>query len=258
MSAGKSKLTYRGDWTFSVQKSFILCPDISAGAKVVYLAIKSFCSPNEKTAFPSSKTLSKALSMSRDTVLKYSKELQTAELLEATQSVAEKGRFSHTVYVLNEFFDRSGNSPLRRNTVAEKVDTKIPQKTTEEIPVISPPDGEAPPKQPEDEPELKRRHREFTKLWCEEYEQTFGRPYKHGGAKDGAAIKRLLASSGRSPEELLAVARLAWRFPKLFNCKQAASLTGFDSRFNEIVAEVAHLLPKKPATAQPKGGPEDF
>jgi hypothetical protein len=70
------RLIYKGEWTFTVAKKFVLNPNLSIGAKIVYLAIRSFCSHGEDSAFPSSQLLSAALNINRSTVFKYVSELK--------------------------------------------------------------------------------------------------------------------------------------------------------------------------------------
>lgn len=88
--------------------------------------------------------------------------------------------------------------------------------------------------------------RVFTDAWCEAYSAHFGYQYAFSGAKDGAAADRLLKTGVPQPE-LIRIAKLAWGNPTGFNSKQAVSLAGFASRFNEIRAEVA----SSPAPAKP-------
>jgi hypothetical protein len=61
------------------------------------------------------------------------------------------------------------------------------------------------------------------------------------------AASRLL-KLGVPVADILKAARRAWKKPDGFNCKQAASLAGFASRFNEIMHELDHPdAPRKPA-----------
>lgn len=138
MSEPKSppRLVFKGDWTFTVSKSFVLNPKISMGAKIAYIALRSFCAPDEDTAFPSSLTLSKALAVSRDTIFKYVNELKDLGLV-ATEQKSDAGKFAHTIYTLFDT-NRVGNSPLREKPcaekpVAEKLDTKSTHKK-EDVP----------------------------------------------------------------------------------------------------------------------------
>jgi hypothetical protein len=80
-------------------------------------------------------------------------------------------------------------------------------------------------------------HTEFIRLWSELYQQQFGRAYSFCGGKDGAAVKRLLNSTGKTPEELVAAATRAWGRAE-FNCEKAVSIAGFAGRYNEIMAEL--------------------
>ena len=93
-----NKVIYEGDWSFPVRKEFILNPDLSHGAKCLYLAIKSYCSPNQSTAFPSTLTLAVSLSVTRMTIGKWAKELERNKLLKRTQEKLPSGVFSHTLW----------------------------------------------------------------------------------------------------------------------------------------------------------------
>lgn len=89
-------------------------------------------------------------------------------------------------------------------------------------------------------------HAEFTRMWCEAYKDQFKRSYVHGGAKDGMAVKRLLATDGMQGKvaRLIDVAKRAWKNPGGFNSKQAATIAGFVSRFNDILVELNAPTPE--------------
>lgn len=89
--------------------------------------------------------------------------------------------------------------------------------------------------------------REFTDKWCAEYQNFYGNAYHFQGAKDGKAADRLIAIPGMTPTSIMAIAIAAWRNPTGFNSKLAASLAGFESRFNEIRQEVSQV--RKPKTS---------
>jgi hypothetical protein len=127
----QDRVAFKGDWDFSVRKSFILDPDLSMGAKMVYLAIRSHCSPNGETAFPSAVYISKCLSISRDTFYKYLTELKLAGWISAVQK-GEDGKFSHTVYTVFQnpckTVRENHSSPQRKKPATEKPDTKTSHK----------------------------------------------------------------------------------------------------------------------------------
>ncbi len=78
-------------------------------------------------------------------------------------------------------------------------------------------------------------HQKFIALWTECYPIHHAKnTYVFQGGKDGKAVSTLLASSKMSPDELIAVAIAAWKWPLDFNCGQASSIAGFSGRFNEI------------------------
>lgn len=87
------------------------------------------------------------------------------------------------------------------------------------------------------QPAAKSPKRELTDGWCAKWQAHHGMPYKFEGAKDGRAADRLLALA-LSPADILAIAEQAWRHPDWFNCKQAATLAGFECRFNDIRLEL--------------------
>ena len=95
-----SKVIYEGDWSFPVRKEFILDPTISRGAKCLYIALKSYCSPNQGTAFPSTGLLAKALKGDRRSVGRWAKELEDNGLLKRTQEHLPSGVFTHTLWTL--------------------------------------------------------------------------------------------------------------------------------------------------------------
>lgn len=123
---------YVGDWSFSVRKDFILNPNISIGAKGVYLAILSHASPVNATAFPSSNFLAKALNISRDTVFKYVNELKIIGLITVVQKM-EKGKFSHSEFTVYATNSPCAEFPHTEKTVAGNSDTKKYQ-SEEELP----------------------------------------------------------------------------------------------------------------------------
>lgn len=82
-------------------------------------------------------------------------------------------------------------------------------------------------------------HKKFFSLWTEFYPERGEGPYVvTNGAKDGAHVKRILAASGLPPEELVGIARQAWKRPDLWNCEKASTISGFCARFNEIRSDL--------------------
>lgn len=85
-------------------------------------------------------------------------------------------------------------------------------------------------------------HRQFIDRWMAAYpSHHHGNTYAFQAGKDGQAVRHLLSTSRLEPEELMRVAVEAWAHPAKFHCASAASLTGFNSRFNEIRAELQTL-----------------
>lgn len=92
--------------------------------------------------------------------------------------------------------------------------------------------------------------RQFTDAWCNAYEDKFGCKYKFQGAKDGKAADSLL-SLERSIEDIISLAKQAWDKPDGFNTKQASSLAGFSSRFNEIFYDLKAFNQKAEKNTHP-------
>ncbi len=135
-----NRLLYKGNWDFSVRKDFILNPNLSIGAKMLYLAIRAHCNHDGDTAFPSSVYLAKCLGISKDTIFKYANELKESGLLATEQSKSETNKFSHTVYTLyadnsqqNQASEPCRKIPYTGKAVAEKVATKTSH-TEEDFP----------------------------------------------------------------------------------------------------------------------------
>lgn len=129
---------------------------------------------------------------------------------------------------LNQNVNSKANETLHVNSVrqgeGEEEATKKENKKEER----SSPNGSDSPK------------RKLTDLWCLKYQETFKVPYKFEGAKDGKAADSLLSLLIPS-ETLIDIAVRAWRKSDGFWCKQAASLSGFSSKLNNIRAELGDL-----------------
>lgn len=79
------------------------------------------------------------------------------------------------------------------------------------------------------------RIQQFIDGWCKAFQEHHREKYLVM-AKDFPAIKRILAIA--DVDTLLDRAWEAWKHPDKFNCKQAASVCGFASRYNDIVIEL--------------------
>lgn len=85
-------------------------------------------------------------------------------------------------------------------------------------------------------------HSELIRLWCEEYPSSHaGEKYAFQSGKDGVAVKMLLQTTGKTPEEIMRVAREAWKYPGDFHCSNAASLSKFNANFNEVRAKAVEI-----------------
>jgi len=83
-------------------------------------------------------------------------------------------------------------------------------------------------------------HGKLVELWMTAYKEFFGTPSLFL-PRDGKGAKGLLAT-GLSPEQIMAVAKAAWRFRddtrKHWNCKFSVTICGLYSKFNEIRNEL--------------------
>ena len=123
-----SRLAYRGPWYFTVWKDFVLNSNISMGAKIVFIALKSFCNRDGDTAFPGMNTLAVSLKTTVDTVRKYMEELRDLDMLEIEQENDPKtGRWCRNFYTIYEEVaknHRVGKKPTRSFSDSVKVATK--------------------------------------------------------------------------------------------------------------------------------------
>ena len=77
----QNRLMYEGDWHVSVGKSFILNPNYSIQAKMLYIAIQCYCGPDGWVSFPGPSVISSALGFRRKEFFKYADELKRHGLL---------------------------------------------------------------------------------------------------------------------------------------------------------------------------------
>ena len=91
------KLIYNSGFGI-LPKAVMIDPNLSLQAKGIFAYLVTYAG-NSETAFPSQKTISYQLRISKDTVGKYIKELRENGYLEIEQK-REGGRFSHNVYKL--------------------------------------------------------------------------------------------------------------------------------------------------------------
>lgn len=79
-------------------------------------------------------------------------------------------------------------------------------------------------------------HVSLIDMWTREYEQVLGEKYAFQSGKDGNAVKQLLLTSHKTPEEVMRVARAAWKRIGEFPYSNASALSSFNSQFNQIRA----------------------
>lgn len=85
------------DWQFSVSKSFVCNKNLSVGARLLLVVLRSFAGFNENSCFPGRDHLCNILDTSKDTLLKWMTELETGGYLQIEQRKT-KGRFASNVY----------------------------------------------------------------------------------------------------------------------------------------------------------------
>ncbi len=92
----------------------------------------------------------------------------------------------------------------------------------------------------------KDRFKAFLAMWWTDYKAFWGRDYVSTAGKDHGSTKRFLSSAkDYSLDEIMAVARKAWRRAKddrflTFTLKQSSTLSGFCNYFNQLVTELEH------------------
>lgn len=94
-----NQVQYVGEWSFVVKKRFVTNPGLSIGAKMLYIILKSYCSPNGNTSFPSTERLSAQLKITPKTLLKHAKELEAAKYLKREYR-KDNGKFAHTIWTI--------------------------------------------------------------------------------------------------------------------------------------------------------------
>ncbi len=240
------RLVYVGKWTFTVSKQFILNPNISPGAKCVFLAIKSFCaSPDSISAFPSSRLLADALHINRTTVFKYVDELKSIGLMK-TEQVQKDGKFAHTVYYL---FDE-GDQPCAKKPDAVKPDA-VPSSvratdTVQESPATKPAGAgglrERSPKQKEAW-RIKQLADGVKAGWLAAHKAQWpGEAYQLTGA-DVGQLRLFVRNTTLTAHQIVQVAVAAWAFkaPAGFShARNLKSLCYLLSKFNEIKSEISN------------------
>lgn len=92
-------------------------------------------------------------------------------------------------------------------------------------------------------------HSEFIASYCDLYEQYFGVPYLFSGAKDGAAVKRLLAT-GVELEKILTTLTAAFTQTG-YPYDAACTIAGFVSVWPVLVAKEAKRQLLSPTVKRP-------
>lgn len=93
-------------------------------------------------------------------------------------------------------------------------------------------------------------HARFISIWMEEYPKHHsGEEYAFQSGKDASAVKQLLQTSKKTPEELIKMAIASWNNAVGFHSGWAASISGFNSRFNDIRNELNTMMNVKNGSA---------
>jgi len=215
------------------------------GDLLVLLALADFANGNG-VAWPSVQTLAdKARKTKRQTQRILKRLVKNREI----EMVPNQGTNGTNVYrfVRGVTFEARGGDISGQNGVTFRVNSE---------PKMSPNPSVEPKNEPKDSGAPAPGHRDFVQGWGERYQKKFGRAYVFQGGKDASAVKRLLKATGKSADLLLAEVERAWGSAG-FNCKQAVSISGFVSRYNEIQAELVSPLPPgvRRGTRPPLAGP---
>lgn len=92
----------------------------------------------------------------------------------------------------------------------------------------------------------------FIDGWYDAYIIFHREKYLVQGGKDASAAKALVSKF--TVAELMKTAKEAWKYPDRFNCKQAVTISGFASRYNDIKAELKLCANGgRPARTEPPG-----
>lgn len=228
-------------------------------ALLLLLALADFADDKGRS-FPSVDTLSKKARMSRRSVQRIGGELVKAGELIIEENAGPKGC---NVYVVpGVTIWRSPCQTVAADGVGGSANTGpqlAPKPSGTSIEPSGTKDSSA---AVAGAPQPNLEHKLFFELWDEAFQMQFGRSYVFAGGKDGMALKRLLAASKMGASDLLKTATRAWsrigKGKQWWNCEKAVSITGFCSRFNEILAElhrpmpgdIKHLAPKRPSSGK--------
>lgn len=211
-----------------------------ASAKFVLVALGDNANDETGKAYPSIAAICYKTSLERKTVMKALASLEKAKVITDTgQRVGTTKQVK--VYQLDEYLVDSGRvpktDPLSNSAV---FDTEQSRFSTGTVPKT----GHGTATEPQGNLKTKGAtgkkaiHAELISKWFAAYREFFKAKYAFQHAKDGRAVKQLLATTELTPDELMAIARAAWANSGGFFSKGAVSIAGFNSKFNEIRQEL--------------------
>jgi hypothetical protein len=218
-------------------------------AKLLLLTLAEAAGIDAPECWPKRKTLADRIEASEDTVDRKLKQLASLGLVTIQKRKAADGNLPN-IYRLN--IERgpqiAGTSPQIAGTLpAQPCGDTSPhssaaQKGHGETSLN--PSGVAPVPGASQEPPKGGEHRAFFELWHTAFLENFGDRYAFT-ARDAATVKRLLKSTERPADELVAIARQAWAASsdrrRAFACGSAASIAGFAAGYNRILTELKGL-----------------
>lgn len=104
----KDKIQYRGNWHYSISKSFVCNATLTRDARFLFIVLKSYTNDTKKEAFPSRELLCKLMQCSENSLTKYITELKVNGFLNIKRERNENGEFHHNVY---EIIENTSNTP---------------------------------------------------------------------------------------------------------------------------------------------------
>jgi Helix-turn-helix domain len=241
-------------WHFSVEKDFIVHTGLSPMARMLYMVLESYVSPNSPVPFPGMFTLARIMCCTRDTVLKYRNELEDKGWLKVESNRRkEYKRFERNAYVLLDPFGAVTTLSTRKKavtikTVTDKLGTKSTPREAKSLPsrnktvrspsrsdggtngtptktirasrgvrggVVAPACALAGAKPPAPPQDFDERSKELFIRWNECYRAVFQREAKH--TQDDLHAIEHLAGEEKDARTVMALILMAWSMKRLTN-----------------------------------------